>query len=583
MVAGADTGRAPVRVIGQVLSNLRYSWPRILLFLAVAAVVGYLAIGPILYLANGTFSTGDGLTLQFFSDVFSKPHVGDMLWATVVFSLGSGLVATVLGTVLAFLVARTDIGAKSLLTALSLVPLILPGILHTVAWVFLTSPRIGVFNRILEPIFGDGVAVFNAQSMLGMIFVQGLHTAPLVFLLMVPAFGAMDPSLEESAAISGARVPTALRTITFPLLRPAILAGLLVSVVNGLEGFEVPLILGAQDGIQVLGTEVWYSLRQVPANYGEAGAYALLLVAVTMLAAYFYWRMSSRGKRFQTVTGKGFRPRQFELGRWRWLGTSFVVGYFFFAVAAPFLILLYASTQPFYSTPSLESLGKMSMANYQTALSSSGLWEAISNSLILAAATATSLMLLMAVAAWIVTRGTLRGRWIIDALAFAPIALPGVAVGVALIFIYLRSPLPIYGTLMILYIAYLTRFMPYGMRYAVSAMHPISAELEEASAIAGGRWLQTFRLIVLPLLIPGLLSGWVFVVIAVLRELSSSLLLYSPGNEVLSVVIWGQWIDGFFGPLAATGILMILILVALVFLSYLVARRFQGQSRMQVM
>ena len=145
--------------------------------------------------------------------------------------------------------------------------------------------------------------------MLGMIFVQGLHTAPLVFLLMVPAFGAMDPSLEESAAISGARVPTALRTITFPLLRPAILAGLLVSVVNGLEGFEVPLILGAQDGIQVLGTEVWYSLRQVPANYGEAGAYALLLVAVTMLAAYFYWRMSSRGKRFQTVTGKGFRPR----------------------------------------------------------------------------------------------------------------------------------------------------------------------------------------------------------------------------------------------------------------------------------
>jgi iron(III) transport system permease protein len=309
----------------------------------------------------------------------------------------------------------------------------------------------------------------------------------------------------------------------------------------------------------------------------------LLLVIVTMLAAYFYWRLNTHGKRYQTVTGKGFRPRTFALGRLRWLGTTFVVTYFFFAVVAPFLILLYASTQPFYSSPTLASLSQMSWANYQKALSGSGLVDAISNSLILAAATATTLMLLMSVAAWIVTRTASRGRWIIDALAFAPIALPGVAVGVALIFIYLRSPLPIYGTLLILYVAYLTRFMPYGMRYAVTAMHPISAELEEASATAGARWRQTFRGIVLPLLVPGLLSGWIFIVIAVLRELSSSLLLYSPGNEVLSVVIWGQWIDGFFGVLAATGILMIFILVALVLLSYLVARRFQGQTKLQVM
>jgi iron(III) transport system permease protein len=324
-------------------------------------------------------------------------------------------------------------------------------------------------------------------------------------------------------------------------------------------------------------------LRKVPADYGEAGAYALILVVVTVVAAYFYWRMTTYGKRYQTVTGKGFRPRTFALGRLRWVGVALVGLYFFCAIVAPTLILVYASTQTFYSAPTAESLSNMSFANYERVLSSPGLWDAIRNSVLLAAGTATTLMFLMAVAAWLVTRTAVRGRWIIDALAFAPIALPGVVVGVALIFIYLRSPLPVYGTLVILYVAYLTRFMPFGMRYAVSAIHPISAELEEASATAGGRWWQTFRRIVLPLLVPGLLSGWIFVVIAVLRELSSSLLLYSPGNEVLSVVIWGQWIDGFFGALAATGIVMILILVGLVLLSILIARLFQGQSRMRVM
>ena len=405
-------------------------------------------------------------------------------------------------------------------------------------------------------------------SLPGMMLVEGLHLAPLVFLLMVAAFRSMDPALEESALMSGARLRTVFLRITVPLVRPALYAAILIMAVRTLEAFEVPALLGMPEGLWVFTSRIWRVLNSYPVGYGQAGAYAMTLLVLTSIGVFWHSRLSRRAKTFQTVTGKGFRPRPIELGRWRTPATGFVVAYLLFAVAAPMLILIYASTQKFYSVPSLNTLGHMTASNYAYTFSNEGTLVAAKNSLLLGVGSATLVMLFMAVAAWLVVRTKLPGRWLVDNLAFTPLVIPGLVMGVALLFVYLRFPLPIYGTIWILLIAYLTRYMPYGMRYASSSMYQISGELEESAQTSGASWWQSFRRIVLPLLVPGLLAGWIYIATVSVRELSSSILLYSPGNEVLSVRIWEQYQNGQFTQLAALGVVMVAVLMLLVAVAY---------------
>jgi iron(III) transport system permease protein len=544
----------------------RWLTGRSLFFLAIVLVVGYLTLGPIGYLLYGTFVGENGFTLRYFADAYGATGFGTSLVNTVVFAVGAALLAVVVGATLAFLVARTDTPLKSLVVAMSLVPLIIPGMLHTVAWILLASPQIGVVNQT----FGLG---FDIYTLPGMIFVQGLHTAPLVFLLMFPAFRSMDPSLEEAAFASGARLPTVLRRVTLPLAKPAIYASLLIAVVTGLEAFEVPVLLGGANGIDVITSHIWFALNGYPTRFGEAGAYSVGLLLVTAVGIYCYSRLQRRGKRFQTVTGKGFRPRIIQLGGYRWVGAGVVLAYFLVAVVLPLGVLVYASLQKVYAPPSWEALGNASLGNYADVLSRPSVTRAIQNSALLGVGAATVVMLVMAVAAWLVIRSRVRGAWLIDVLSSAPIAVPSLVLGVALIFTYLQSPLPVYGTLWILFIAYLTRYLPYGIRYASSAMQQIGGELEEAGEIAGATWRKNFRRIVLPLLLPGLIGGWIYIFIVSLRELASSLLLYSPGSEVLSVVIWEQWQNGSLGGLAAIGTLLVVSQVVLVSIMLAVTRK----------
>jgi iron(III) transport system permease protein len=544
------------------------------LLVAVVVVIGYFVLNPLIYLFRGTFQGAhDQLTTGYMSEAFGDSGTLGMLGNTLVFGLGAAVFATVVGSVLAFLVARTNIPMKSLVTAASLVPLIIPGILHTVAWLMLLSPKIGALNPYLKWI---GLGGLNVGSMPGMIFVQGLHTVPLVFLLMLPAFKAMDPTLEEAAAISGSSVWESIRRVTLPMMRPAMLAGLLIALVTSIEGFEVPLVLGSPAGISVLSTKIWFELQTFPVHYGEAGSYSMVLIVITLIGSYFYSRFSRSGRKYQTVTGKGYRPRTIQLGPLRWVGAAFVAVYFLFAVAAPTLILLYVSIQPFYRKISWSNLADSDFSNYTKLFQNPVAPRALEHSLLLSAAAATIVMLFMALASWVVVRTKIRGRWLVDGLAFTPMALPGVVLGVALIFVYLRSPVPIYGTIWILLIAYVTKYIPYGMRYSSSAMLQIGQELEEASAVSGAGLFKTLRRIDLPLLLPGLLSGWIFIVVSAMRELSTSLLVYSPGHEVLPVLIWSEYSDGQFGALAALGVVMIAILVALVFILLAIGRRTKG-------
>ena len=541
---------------------------RNLIVFVVAALIAYLGLVPLGFLLEQTFVKSGHLSLANLREAYTTIGLGRMTLNSLAFAFGSTAVAMVLGTALAYLIVRTDVPFKPLMFAASLVPLIIPGILHTIAWIFLASPQIGVINKnVIEPL--DGGHPFNVFSLYGMSLVEGLHLAPLVFLLMVASFRSMDPSLEESAVMSGAPLRTVFRRITLPLAKPAIAAGVLIMVVRGLESFEVPALIGLPNHIWVFTSRIWSVLNVTPPNYGQAGAYALSLLVLTSVGIFLHSRFARRAPAFQTVTGKAFRPRPVPLGVWRIPATIFLLLYFVVSVLLPLLILAYASTQPFYSPPSRYTLSHMSLSTYPTVFHDPLVRHAATNSVVLGLGTATVVMLMTAVAAWVVVRTRLRGRSLIDNLAFMPLVIPGLVLGVALLSVYLRfRSLPIYGTLWILFVAYLTRFMPYGMRYSSTSMFQIGRELEESAQMSGAGWFQTFRRVVLPLLVPGLVAGWIYIMIVSVRELGSSVLLYSPGREVLSIVIWQQYRDGLFPELAALGVMMVGALVVLVSVAY---------------
>src|SRR6266511_3004050 len=510
------------RRLAQVAREL--ATPRTLLVGGALVIVGYLAVVPLVYLLHDTFTGPAGLSIGAFTRAYSaSSQAGRMMLNSLEFAVGSGALALAIGTLLAYVQVRTDAPLKGLFFAASLVPLIIPGILYAAAWIFLADPRIGLINVVLfEPILGHGL--FNTFSMWGMIWVQGLHLAPIAFLLMGAAFRSMDPSLEEAALMAGAPRHLLLRRITMPLVRPAIVSAILLMFVQSLESFEVPGLLGLQNGIYVFTSRIYFVLRQFPIDYGAAGAYALGLLA--------------------------------------------------FAVVLPVAVLVYASLLRFYSAPSLDSLRTMSLANYRSVLHTPLAITALRNSVVLGVGAATVVMFLTAVCSWVVVRTRAMGRRLLDVVAFTPLVVPGLVLGLALSFVYLRTALPIYGTLWILLIAYATRYLPYGMRYASAAMSQTSGELEESAHVCGASWWQTFRRVLLPLASSGILAGWVYILVVSFRELSSSILLYSPGKEVLSILIWEQFENGQFTTLAAIGVCMVAILVLLVLVAYRLGARF---------
>ena len=545
---------------------------RNVIVVVVIAAVTYIALVPLGFLLWQTFVRDGEVTLERFREAYSSIGLVEMAYNSIAFAVGSAVLAIALGTLLAYLIVRTDVPFKPLMFAASLVPLIIPGILHTIAWIFLASPQIGVINlHVIQPLTGG--RSLNVFSLPGMIVVEGLHLAPLVFLLMVAAFRSMDPSLEESAIMSGAPLRTVFRRVTVPLARPALYAAILIIVVRALESFEVPALLGLNGGVWVFTSRIWHVLKDKPPSYGEAGAYSMSLLVLTSIGIFWHSRLAKRARAYQTVTGKGFRPRPVQLGVWRWPATALILLYFVVAVVLPLLILVYASTQQFYSPPTRDTLSHMTLQPYRDVIHADIALTAVKNSVILGIGSATVVMLLMAVAAWIVVRTQLPGRWVVDNMSFLPLAIPGLVLGVGLLFVYLRLPVHIYGSLWILFMAYLTRYMPYGMRYASTSMFQIGRELEESAMTSGAGWLQTFRRVILPLLVPGLVAGWIYILIVSVRELSSTIILYSPGKEVLSILIWEMNQNGEFPQLAALGTMMVGALIVLVSVAYKLGAR----------
>ena len=550
-------------------TRTRYRRPPVTTVIGLVALVvlGYLVLSPLVYLVWRGLTTGEGFSLANIAAAYGVAGSGEMVANSFIFAFGSAAVSTVSGTALAFFCTRTNAPLKPLLYAASLIPLIVPGILFTIAWVYLLSEDIGLINVFLRSIGLSWLEV-DAFSLLGMILIDGMHQAPLVFLLMFAAFRATDPALEESSLMSGATVPQTLRRVTLPLVSPALAGAILISVVRGLESFETPAVLGIPADVWVFTSRIFAALGTYPVRYDIASIYSITLLLLTVAGLLFVQRINRRGERFQTISGKGFRPRPMDLGAWRWPVSILFALYFVVVVLLPLGMLAWMSVMPYYQAPGPAAMEEVTLQNYGRIFTMPGVLSAFQNSTILAVASATTIMLFMSVVAWLSLKSNFRGRRFFDTLASIPLALPGLVLGVAMIFIYLRSPLPIYGTLLILFIAYVTKYMPFGMRYASSSLAQVSSELEDSSRMSGASWFDTFRRIIIPLMMPGIIAGWVYVVIVSFRELSTSILLYSHNTRVLAVVIWEMWENGETGVLAALGMVMVVGLMIVVAIAY---------------
>lgn len=554
--------------------------PKWILIGVPVALVCWLALVPLVFLLWQSFLTPQTasnpavFTLDNFRTAYFSTETFRLFFNSVQYATGTALFALCVGTSLAWMNERTNTPFKQLFFALSIIPLVIPGILFTVAWIMLGSPKIGILNLMFQKIFDTDMVFINVYTMAGMIWVDGLHYSPMAFLLMTAAFRSMDPSLEESALMSGASVLQIARKITFKLAWPAALGSLLILFVRALESFEVPALLGLPVGIQVYTSSIYQAIHQYPSQIGLAAAYAITLLVITSFGIYAQSRLAYAGSRYSTVTGKGFRPRTIDLGNWRYFTAGLFILYFVVIVLLPFLVLVWSSLQRFYSAPSWAALSHVSLDSYRTILDYPQFWATVRNSLFLSLTTAVTIMLVGAVISWVVVRTKIKGRWILDNIASLPLVFPGLVLGLSIMICYLYIDIGVYGTIWIMLIAYVTRFLPYGMRYVSTSMLQIHKELEESAAMSGATWGMTFRRVILPLLKPGLLAGFIYILIVSIRELSSSILLYSPGTEVVSIMIWELWQNGQYVELSALGVMLIILLFCLVMIAQFIGKRF---------
>jgi iron(III) transport system permease protein len=560
-----------------VKPSFDWKWVVIGVCVAFTVYIGVIPLGFLLWQSFRTPQTATTeavFTFENYSEAYGSADTLVLLVNSIQFALGTSLLAFVLGTILAWMNERTNTPFKSVFFALSMIPLVIPGILFTVSWIFLASPQIGILNIVAQGWFGLEEPPFDIYSLPGMIWVDGLHYSPMAFLLMTAAFRAMDPSLEESATMSGANIFQVAWRVTLKLTWPAIFATVLILFVRAIESFEVPALLGLPVGIQVFTSAIYQAVHRYPSEVGLASAYAATLLVITTAGVYFVSRLSSRGSRYATMTGKGFRPRQIDLGGWRYVTAAIFIVYFLLIVILPFSVLLWSSFQTFYAVPSMQALENLTLEPYRFIFAYPNLARTVGNSVLLSFGSATVVMLVTSVICWIVVKTNLPGRWVLDNVASLPMVFPGLVLGLSIMIFYLNVDVGVYGTIWIMFIAYITRFMPYGLRYNTTSMLQIHKELEESAAMSGASWGTTFRRVILPLLKPGLLAGWIYVMIVSIRELSTSILLYSPDTQVVSIVIWELWENGQYVELSALGVLFIITLFVLVLVANWLGKKY---------
>ncbi len=561
------------RVPSALLGELRK--PLILVTLVVGSLIAFLSLQPTLMLLYGSVSDAPlglpgHLTFQNYRTAYSDPETFLLILNSFVFAAGSAVLSIVFAGVIAWVVVRTNAPGARFFELIAIVPNIMPPLLIAVTWTILLNPTAGLINVPLMRLFGLPQAPLNIYSMPGMIFVEGLILTPLAFLIIAAALRSMDPSLEESARMAGSTHLQIMRRVTFPLIRPALLAAAILNFVRAIESFDTPAVIALPARIDVFTSKIFKeALEAFPPNHNMAATYGMSLLVITLSLVYVYRVMIRKVERFATVTGKGFRPGIIDLGRSRYLASAAAATILVFLVVFPFLILLLTSLLPYFPMPADEAVRLLTLKHYGVILWDNRVWTAMRNSLFLAVLGPTICMFLAALIAYITVKTKIVGRGVLESLTFLPFAFPGTALGIGLLWAYVHFPIPVYATIWILLIGYITRFLPYGLRSMTGTIVQIHKELEEASQISGGGFVTTFRRILFPLMKPGFVAGWILLATIFIREFSLSVFLYTPSSEPIGPLLYHLWLDGLHGRMGALGVIVTLLCVALV----MVARR----------
>ena len=535
-----------------------------------AAAAIYLVMAPLLALLATAFrgpsdllpfEPGAHWTFDNLIDVYvNTPLLSSVLPNTAIFVAGSVTVTFLTAFTLAWLVERTDLPWRTTLFTAILFPLLVPGVVMAFAWTLLFAPNAGWINVMLRGVLGlDSPGPINIFSMPGLILCQGIASVPFVFLLLGAAMRTMNPALEEASSASCARPLTTFLRVTLPVLRPGVLAPLILATLVALEQFEMPLIIGFPARINVFSTRIYFELNpedELPA-YGKAAAVALLFLVAAVVLLAIYNNLIKRADRFVTVTGKGYRPTRYPLGRWRVPALLFVGFYLAIGAILPAVVLVWTS----FSGGSNESLN---LDAYRALFADRRFWPAVGNTFLVAGLSAGLITLVGALLAWQILRLRFPGRALLDVVSFMSIGIPSVIAGFAVMVLHLTIPIGLDGTVWILILAYSYR-LAVSTRLSRASLMQIHAELEEASAASGGRWLDTVRLVVLPLLVPSLMASFVLLFIVGFREFTIPMVLQSEDNWVLSVIMWKLQADRQTAQAAAVGTLILLFVTPVIF------------------
>jgi iron(III) transport system permease protein len=523
---------------------------------AAIAAVAILVVLPIGSLLIGSVRSDSGWTLDYFARVVSARLYVQSLINSLVLGAWTGLFSIVIGVPLAWAVSRTNVPGKRLILVTANLSYLSPPFLTAIAFVYLFSPNSGLINMLMRDVAGLPWLTFNIFSMTGLVVVTTIHTFPFVFLLSSSALQSVDASYEEAAQILGAgKFRTAL-SITAPLVAPAILSGMLLAFVNAIALFGSQAIIGLPARIFTLPTRL-YSLFNYPPQYGLASALSLVFVIITILALYLQRAFLAR-RSYVTLSGKGSRPQLVDLGPARWGVFAFCTAILVVAIVLPYGTLIAVS---FSKSWGLDFWHNLTFDNYRFILIEYDVTQrAILNSLVLATGAALLAVLIGALVGWIDLRTRLPGRKLLDYAALIPLGLPGIVMAVALIQFWLAMPLALYGTLTILLLAYVGRYIPLGVRAANTSLRQVDPSLEESAAILGAGWGRTMREITLPLIRPGLFAGWLLVFVPAIQELSASILLFSSSSMTLAVAVYNLYETGRTEPVAALAIINVVII-----------------------
>lgn len=549
------------------------AWPRWGAALGLFGVLGFLVVYPLGILVAGSFIRGNPvlgdlqwgkLTLANYREVFGTGEFLRALWNTAVAVLGGALGALVIGFAFAWVVARTDAPGRRFVETGALLPLFVPPLVGALAWSILGSPRNGLLNVAARE-WGLPLAV-DFYSLPGVVFVFAVYYAPYIYLFLAAALANMDPALEEASEVAGGTLAQTFRYVTLPLVRHAAASGVLLAAVVMLGIYSIPAVLGTPGNIPFLTTYIYQLVTWTPPYYDKAATVAMFLIVLTALGLAGQ-RALMRSRSVATITGKAFRPKRIRLRRWRWPVLFLCLGYVAAAVALPYAALAVAAFRKFMFVPTLAALldvRPLTLDHFVNLFGNPLTLRSIVNAVgvgLVTAAIGGSLSLALA---YVIHRSNVPGRRLMDYLSVLPAAIPGVVVGVAYLWAWITLPIGLYGTIWILALAYVARFLPDTLKALSGTLIQVHRDLEEASFVCGGTLGRTLRAVTLPLIRSGLFASMALLFVLSIRELGSSIFLYSNRSITMSVLLLNLWEGGVIGITAAFSLVQSLLLLLII-------------------